>query len=198
MECNERKDLQQRKEIEIINLLKTANHSEKVLTELKNCNAIVISAPTEEVSMSVSLMTFDHRGNSYSIKPGNVLLNISKLIFAVPAATTAAASIIENNLVLKVCAFLLIWKELRACFAIDITSDEANVMIALWRACNNNHEIGVSEGLIATKQYLKSKHEDELSEYKYQKVLDNLIEIGSVEVIDDVIWLREWISKGYR
>lgn len=200
MKDNERKDLQHQKEQEIIKLLSIANYPETFFAEMKNNDAIVINAPIEEYSMSMNFMTkFSSRSEMYSIKPGNILLNISNLIFAVPAATVAGAGIFEDSLVFKVVAFLLIWRELRDCVTIEITSDEANVMIALWRACDKrNHKIEVSQGLIATNQYLNSKHQDELNEYKYQTTLDRLIKIQAIEVYDGIIWLRERISKKYR
>ena len=169
---------------------------------LRDSGFINITAPEEpeQRSFQMELLVLDSPRNykaGRSMKPGNIRLNFRKLISAIPDIIQIGYGIVEDVPILKICGALGLWKILRDIVTVDITKEQAFVMIALWNRCDHNHRISLELGMAATNELRRRCDEPELSEHEYNKVIDDLIRLECVEVTAGVIWLREWISKKY-
>lgn len=208
MEMTQRTDLQD----DVIQQLKTAateNLSVVLIDEnsdilliydiLAKSGFISISPPLEEPPM-MQFLTMDslrNYKNGRSIKPGNILLNIRKLIEAIPEAISIGAGMVCNNHIATVCGALSLWLKLRDIATINISKEQAFVIVALWKNCNPNHEISLDDGYIATNNLFKQYGEPEITNLKYNMIIDSLVKTECIELTEEIIWLREWISKNY-
>lgn len=170
-----------------------------IYNDLVNSRFISISPPLEEPPM-MQFLTMDSLRNykdGSSIKPGNILLNIRKLIEAIPEVVSIGTGMACDNLVITICGALSLWLKLKDIATINISKEQAFVIVALWKNCNSNHKILLSDGLIAANNLFNQYGEPEITSLKYNMIIDSLVEIECIELTEEIIWLREWISKNY-
>ena len=205
-----RKDLLDRKKTEIESIIREIcieqhdndqQSSDFLQFFLKN-ECLFLTYP-EEMPHTTQLIIINSSSkfqNGESIKPGNIMLNIKKLIDSLPDLTIACVAVSTEIPILKVCAFLNIWKMLRNIISIKITKDEAMTIIALWESCNKDRKITTSNGFDSVNAFLKNLSMNKYTMDKYIDILNKLKEIGSIELSKDdkdTLWLREWVSKKY-
>lgn len=174
--------------------------ADKLFDEFINNGYIKITPPKKEKPM-MYFMTFDQLSNyqkGQSVKPGNIVMNIKKLIASISDITAMAVSVYYDIPILKVCSALSIWQKLMDIMTVEIDRKQAVVIIALWKNCNSNHKINIDHGYECVNFLYKELEETEISWSDYNKVIDQLIKLKCIEIIDEVIWLREWVSKEYR
>ena len=125
-----RYDLQNNKETELIKIIDTVTNESSLDSSLlfenfkKNC--INITPPEEEPPM-MQFLTIDSLKNyksGQSIKPGNIKLNIKKLINTLPAIVETSVGILYDIPILQVCAALTLWKTLCNIFTVEITREQ--------------------------------------------------------------------------
>ena len=176
-----------------------SNDVSLIYNNLVTSRFVSISPPLEEPPM-MQLLTMDSIRNykdGSSIKPGNILLNIRKLIEAIPEVVSIGAGMVSDNHIVTVCGALSLWLKLRDIATINISKEQAFVIVALWRNCNSNHKISLDDGFIATNNLFNRYGEPEITSLKYNMIIDSLVKIECIELTEEIIWLREWISKNY-
>lgn len=198
-----RYDLQKDKENELLKIISSATNDSSLdpnlLLEDFKKNYLSITPPEEEPPM-MQFLTIDSLKNynsGQSIKAGNIILNIRKLISTFPNVIAASVSISYDIPILKICAALSIWKELHDVFTIEITREQAIVLVALWKNCDNTQHISLSDGFIAVNTLYKNLDDCVMNQTTYNRIIDQLINLKCIEVTDERIWLREWISRRY-
>lgn len=198
-----RYDLQNNKETELIKIIDTVTNESSLDSSLlfenfkKNC--ISITPPEEEPPM-MQFLTIDSLKNyksGQSIKPGNIKLNIKKLINTLPAIVETSVGILYDIPILQVCAALTLWKTLCNIFTVEITREQAIVLVALWKNCDVSHYINLSNGFDAVNTLYQKLDDCTMNQTIYNRIIDQLINLECIEVINEKIWLREWISQKY-
>ena len=104
-----------------------------IYNDLVNSRFISISPPLEEPPM-MQFLTMDSLRNykdGSSIKPGNILLNIRKLIEAIPEVVSIGTGMACDNLVITICGALSLWLKLKDIATINISKEQAFVIVAL-------------------------------------------------------------------
>ena len=205
----QRNDLKERIEKEITNNVieyiinaeqgKENDNNFLIYQNFLNSGFLQITPPEEEPPM-MHMLTMDSLKNyqqGSSIKPGNIRLNIKKLIETIPSVVEMAISIAINMPILQVCAALNIWKTLRNILTVEISREQAFVIVALWKNCNQSREISLENGYIATNALYEKLGETPISDTKYNHTIDALVALQCIELDEGIVWLREWISKQY-
>lgn len=170
-----------------------------IYNNLVKSRFISISPPLEKPPM-MQFLTMDPLQNykdGSSIKPGNILLNIRKLIEAIPEFVSIGTGMVCENPVITICGALSLWLKLRDIATINISKEQAFVIVALWRNCNSKHKISLDDGFTATNNLFNEYGEPEITSLKYNMIIDSLVKIECIELTEEIIWLREWISKNY-
>lgn len=170
-----------------------------IYNSLVRCGSVSIKPPLEE-KPKMQFITMDplrsyKKGNS--MKPGNILLNIRKLMEAIPDMVSVGAGMTYDNLLLTVCAALSLWVKLRDIATVEISKEQAFVIVALWRDCDPDREIALDDGFAAVNSLLKQYGEPEITYLKYNMVVDSLVEMQCIELTEGIIWLRESTSRSY-
>lgn len=201
-----RYDLQKNAEATLKDLvgryLYTANKNldvSAVYQEFVDSQFILISPPEEEPPM-MQYLTMDSLRNynwGRSIKAGNIQLNIKKLVDAFPSMIEMAVSMAVDIPILKICAGLNLWKSLRNIATVEISKEQAFVLVALWKNCDYNQKIALEDGLDAANALCGRYGEPQFTEIKYNQVIDTLVRLGCINLNEGVVWLKEQISKSY-
>lgn len=209
MEMNERNDLLD----DIVQLLEsniaetlssihvnTDVEAVQLYDRLVNAGYISITPPLEQPRFT-HYITMDLLGDfkvGGSIKPGNILLNIRKLIESIPEIVSIGAGIAaSNDLIIILLGALGLWLKMKSIATVNISKEQAFVIVALWRNCNSAHKISLDDGFVSTNELLKQYGEIPITNLKYNMVIDSLVKMRCMELTEGTIWLRECISKKY-
>ena len=202
-----RNDLLEIKQAEILSIIERTSislweediSSKDILQSFFKNGGLVITPPQQEPPMMRMLVvdSLNNYNKGESIKPGNIKLNICHLIESLPDLTEAAVGIAMDIPILKVCAALNIWKMLRAVTTVEITKEQAIVVVALWDNCNQQQRITLEKGFECFRSLYESIETSNCTWEQYIKLISDLEKIGSLELDSNGIWLREWISKRY-
>lgn len=171
----------------------------EIMEEFIESGGLIITAPQEESPM-MQMLTIDSLkdfNTGKSIKPGNIKLNIRHLLESMPEITTSIVEIATDIPILKVCAALNIWKIIRDIISVEITKEQAIAIIALWENCNHQHRITLEDGFDCFKTLYTNIEKSECTWEQYLKIINDLEKIDSIELDENEIWLREWVSKRY-
>lgn len=202
-----RNDLLEIKQAEILSIIERTSislweediSSKDILQSFFKSGGLVITPPQQEPPMMRMLVvdSLNNYNKGESIKPGNIKLNICHLIESLPDLTEAAVGIAMDIPILKVCAALNIWKMLRAVTTVEITKEQAIVVVALWDNCNQQQRITLEKGFECFRSLYESIETSNCTWERYIKLISDLEKIGSLELDSNGIRLREWVSKRY-
>lgn len=202
-----RNDLLESKQDEILSIIERTSillreediSSKDILQSFFKSGGLVITPPQQEPPM-MHMMVVDSLKNynkGESIKPGNIKLNIRHLIDFLPDLTAATVEIATDIPILKVCAALNIWKMLRDVTTVEITKEQAIVVVALWDNCNQQQRITLEKGFECFRTLYENIETSNCTWEQYIKLISDLEKIGSLELDSNGIWLCEWVSKRY-
>lgn len=202
-----RYDLLDNKKTEIVSIIERTNNlleekdisSENIMQYFLESGGLLITPPQQE-PIIMHMLTMDSLkdyNKGESIKPGNIKLNIRRLVGHLVGITEAAVGIAMDIPILKVCAALNIWKMLRDITTVEITKEQAITIIALWENCNQQQRITLEKGFECVKSLYEQIEKYECTWERYIELIDDLEKIDSLELDDNGIWLREWVSKKY-
>jgi len=176
------------------------NDTDVIVDELFSSEAIRMSSPTEPETV-IHMMTFDSIGKNFnggsSIKPGNIKINLKKLIRDIPEIALLGPTVVSDALVFKVMAAIVIWRTLRNAMTIKIEKADAATIIALWSKSNEANKIEIELGYNTVLQVYKQVDLDEISWERYIKILGELEKKEYIKIEETSIWLREWVSSNY-
>lgn len=202
-----RNDLLEIKQAEILSIIERTSislreediSSKDILQSFFKSGGLVITSPQQEPPMMHMLVvgSLHNYNKGESIKPGNIKLNIRHLIEFLPDLTAATVGIAMDIPILKVCAALNIWKMLRAVTTVEITKEQAIVIVALWDNCNQQQRITLEKGFECFRSLYENIETSNCTWEQYIKLISDLEKIGSLELDSNEIWLRECISKRY-
>lgn len=201
-----RNDLLEIKQAEILSIIERTSislqediSSKDILQSFLKSGGLVITPPQQEspVMHMLVLDSLHNYNKGESIKPGNIKLNIRHLIECLPDLTEAAVGIATDIPILKVCAALNIWKMIRTVTTVEITKEQAIVVVALWDNCNQQQRITLEKGFECFRFLYENIETSNCTWEQYIKLISDLEKIGSLELDSNGIWLCEWVSKQY-
>lgn len=157
--------------------------------------------PPEE-SSQLKLITIrpgGHRGGS-STKPGNVTLNMRKLVIAIASGilTIVGAFAAPWTLVLGA---LVTWDSLWSCLQLNLSEIEASVLWTLWKNRGEDDTVAKVQVLDAVNRERGHFGKRSLSEREVEDSLEDLQRMGCIEEPandNSRWWLREWVIIEYQ
>lgn len=159
-------------------------------------HSITVTAPDWELP-PYELITLHQGGKrgTTSTKPGNVMLDMRKLVTAV-ANGILTLSGAQNNPDLHLLALLVIWDTIWSCLHIKIGEVEASVLWALWMNLDKRNTVAkniVQEAVNRERDHFK---QHPLTAQVIDDALQNLKRMGCIEELENDVgrwWLREWV-----
>lgn len=140
------------------------------------------------------------RGGGTTTKPGNVVLNLRKLVVAIASGTLTITGAMAAPWALIVGA-LVTWDRLWSCLQLDISEVQACVLWSLWEARDDRDTVASADVVDAVNQERTAFGRQPLSTQEVDDALDDLAKMGCIERFagdSERWWLREWIRIKYR
>ncbi len=158
-----------------------------------------VSPPeTEELRMELIVMSRFGQGGR-TTKPGNLRLNMGRLMNSLAAGTLTAAGAATMPWTIPLAA-LVIWNDFYAQATVDLTEDDGSVIWAMW--LHNDHNTVADADLLSLVNEERTKAgRQPLPRSALDDVLTNLTRLRCVErsQAEPGRWcLREWVSVNYR
>jgi hypothetical protein len=159
-----------------------------------------ISAPErEEVAMELIVLRPGGGGGGRSRKPGNIALNMRKLVVALASSTLAISGIVANPLLAPLGA-LVLWDSIVSKMELDFQEREASVIWAMWLNRNERDHVA-REGLLDLVNKERQTHgRAALSALELDDACLALSKIGCIKPakgIESAWWLCEWIQVNF-
>ena len=159
--------------------------------------------PPEEPEITIGLITISSlydAPKASSRKTGNVVLNWRKLLDIVPDVSLAglgAATLPVAPQVAVALAGLYIWNKVWRGAIEELSDVEAVTILALWEHKNGRNKISEQEGFAKTNEVRGRYALPPLTSNQYTFAVNRLVSLGCIELVDGIIWLREWVRKKY-
>lgn len=159
-----------------------------------------LTAPYWE-SPPMRLMTLQPGGlgGGSTTKPGNVTLNLRKLVRAIGNGTLTIAGAMVAPWTLLIGA-LLTWDALWSCLRLEIGEDQACVAWVLWSMRDASNTVAKTEVFDAVTRERKRFGKQPLSTQEVDHALRELARMGCIKPsVNDPgrWWLREWVRVKY-
>lgn len=174
---------------------------DRISDEIKSVSINIRPPEKEKVIIHLMTMSASGRGGGKSIKAGNIVLNMRKLVKAIAEGTFAAISSYTYPW-LGILGFILLWESLREAAQIDLSENDAVVIWTMWSLRDKENDVVSENGLL-------DKVNDHLSNYNRVSIVQedidfSLINLEKIKCIirlksNPVTWrLVEYISHVYR
>jgi hypothetical protein len=165
--------------------------------------ATSISPPQEEepVIHFVTLSMAGRRGGS-SVKPGNILLDVRKLLTSIGKIGLASVAVaVAVNPWIAAFAVLVLWDDLYSRAKVDIQEREASVIWTIWIHKNDSKCIAKDGLLELVNQERSNSGRSALTQDELDDALGILIKMRCIaESRQDSsnLWVKEWVSINYK
>lgn len=165
-------------------------------------DACITTRPPEAAGSRIYYVTLGTmgQGGGASTKPGNIRLNLGKLMEAVASSTLAAVSATQAPWTAPFAA-LVIWTSLWRAAEVPVSETEAGVLYVMWLHKNEDRDV-LDVGLLQKCNAMLHKYgRPPLSSQQLNQALRKLSKIGTIERSPrgpELWWLREWVRVAYR
>jgi hypothetical protein len=159
-----------------------------------------ITAPYwEPPPMELVTMGPKGHGGGVTVKPGNIVLNLHKLVRAIAtgALTIAGTTAAPWTLILGA---LVTWDNLWSCLKLKINDVQACVLWSLWQARDARNTIAKASVLEAVQRERQAAGEQPLSQEQIDCALEDLAKMKCIKQSSsdpERWWLREWVKIKY-
>lgn len=127
---------------------------------------------------------------AHSRKPFNVFLNWRIFFSKLPELSLLAIGGSQSKLAAVLSAMVL-WKELWGLSRINLTETHAKILEIIWETYPTQlHELE----LLSTYNERYTSPEEILDTKRFAGLVDELCDIGCIELVDGKIWRREWMK----
>tara|TARA_R110001592_G_C13149786_1_gene748072 strand:- start:1493 stop:2113 length:621 start_codon:yes stop_codon:yes gene_type:complete len=163
---------------------------------------LVQTSPPEEENHQVHLIIMGHmgRGGGRSTKPGNIRLNIGKLMEAIASGVLTTVGAVQLPFTAPFAA-LLVWCSLLRSTQVAITETEGCVLYVMWVYKNQDRDIEKSTLLTLCNGLLEKYDKPLLTQGVLNESLSALQKIRAIETSPRSSakwWLRERAQVSYR
>lgn len=158
-----------------------------------------ITPPETQFLMEMITMRPGAGGGGRSVKPGNIRLNLRKMIVALAGGTLTAVGIASAPW-MAVLGALVIWDSVYSCLGADLDDGAASVAWTLWKHADDESTVA-KEGLIDVVNAERAKHnQNPLTPQQVRQSLWTLEKMRCISTSkgdDSRWWLREWVRVKY-
>jgi hypothetical protein len=160
----------------------------------------VVKAPKSELPRSeLSTIRPGGRGGGFTTKPGNVVLNLGKLVRAMATGALTIAGAMATPWTLLVGA-LVTWDSLWSCLKLEINDAQACVLWSLWQARDDHKTVAKADVFEAVQRERVAVGASPLSQQEIDYALEDLVKVRCIRQSSkdpERWWLREWVRVKY-
>ena len=165
-------------------------------------NFAEVDPPEKEDLFNIGLIVLNPggRGGGRSLKPGNVRLNMLKLMHAVAGGVASVVTAINTPWLAPFVA-VRTWHDLRASVDVTITERDAAVLWTMWKHRDGSNYVAEDGLLNAVDSEMAAHGHQSISQIELDDSLATLSKISTIARATSLKgnwWLREWIQVKYR
>jgi hypothetical protein len=134
-----------------------------------------------------------------SIRPGNVRLNMQKLVTAIAGGVLTGIGVVAAPWTVLLGGIVL-WAAIRDAATIQLTEREAAVLWAMWKNKDSKDRVDDEKLEALVNKERAENGYSALSKQEIDRAVDRLLQIGCIERAsgdEGKWWLREWIRQSY-
>jgi hypothetical protein len=171
---------------------------------LKLLDLIANVAPPEKEIRSMALVltsSYSGAGGGKSTKPGNVKINLVKLIGGLASGSLV---FVGGTGALPAWAFVMaaisLWTSLKGITTVNVTENEVAVLLTLWSLKDSDNVVHKSDNDIhdAANSYLTKQGRNGIGIADIRVAIQNLSKIGSIKPSRSGGWfVAEWVKVRY-
>ena len=196
------------KQAEVLSSLKTAlvdqglNYAEAESLAGEIFSAYVTTSPPEKEPTVMQFMTIGNSGfnGGKSTKPGNITLNMGRLIEALASGGLAAAGVSATPYLAPLAAIVL-WCSLWRTAQVSISETDAVVLYVMWMHKDGEYSVA-HDGLVEKcNAHLDKYGRSPVTQQQVDCSLKNLQAMETIQKSKQdksKWWLREWVRRTYR
>lgn len=130
-----------------------------------------------------------------SRKPGNIRLNWGKFFDTGTDVGAAAVGVAGQNGFVRAVIGLYIWNKVWRGSEAPLGDAEGSVIEALWRNYAGSRYVSSQDAFIFTNDLRQSRAVSPLSRREFEVAVDILVKMSCIKLVNDRLWLREWVRK---
>lgn len=165
-----------------------------------------IQTPTYEIpklETKFNLTRFDDtkawKGGAVNIKPGNITLNMHKLVTTVASGVLTIGGAVTAPWSIPFAA-LVLWDSIYSGIQCKLCEHDAVVLWVMWKLKDENNNVANEAVLPEANKELIREGRSEMTKPQFTDATDNLRAISCIEParqLPDHWWLREWCRVKY-
>lgn len=160
---------------------------------------VTIQPPKTSFTIGLAIMPSGGRGGGTSIKPGNVRMNIRKLVNAIASGVLTIVGVVQVPWTALFGA-LVVWESLYSSVEVKLTETEASVLWTLWLLKDDRFTVA-KDGLLSNVNSERQRYgRSPMTHTELGDSLSSLVRIKSIkQSADDPTrwWLCEWVRVSY-
>ncbi|MBE9515083.1 MAG: hypothetical protein IMY79_02975 [Chloroflexi bacterium] len=164
-------------------------------------NLIQVTPPEKEKpALEFIIMLRGGRGGGRSIKPGNMVLNIRKLITAVAGGGLTVVTAVAIPWTAPLAA-IVIWDRIWSNLKLELSEREAAIIWTMWMNRDDDNCVVDADLLVKVNSELAAYRRSSISRQELDDALETLKRMRCIERSrsDPSKWgLREWVRVTYR
>jgi len=164
---------------------------------IDNFTRITAPEPPEHKMYMTTIRHFSGGFSGQNLKPGNISLNMSNIMYAVTNGALAFSGAMTGAISPRIaCVFaaMVLWKDLYSSVKVDLSEKEALVLYTLWDEKDEDNCVPKHNLLVKTNETAKVFGGRELSELELDDCLRKLCQISCIKQSssdESKWWLRE-------
>jgi hypothetical protein len=161
---------------------------------------LTVTAPYSDASpLGRITMLEGGAGGAQSVKPGNIVLNLRKLIIAAANGTITVISTMASPWLVLLGA-LVVWDSLWSCVVVRISEQHASVLWAMWVKRDERQTIAISDVPLSVNRERARFGRAPLADSDIALAIESLHRMRCIELFapdPTRYWLREWVTLKY-
>lgn len=155
--------------------------------------------PPVEPPMVFEMITMRSSGSGegQSRKPGNIYLNMEKLMDVIPDVTLAAVGGATSPPWVLPFIGLYVWNKLWCSSKEELSETEATIIYVLWKHRNAKDKIAEDDAFEKTNGARNTAGIPLLKRGEFDQAVNRLVRMECIEIENGIIWLREWVCIKY-
>lgn len=201
------KELEGVAEQAILNFLKDTNfsgdtkHAQQIAAKVIN-QLVKVTPPEKEDYGKIHFITLQQSGygGARSVKAGNILLNMPKLITTLAGGVLTVAGAVEAPWT-ALFAAIVVWDSVWSGLTVELSEREAVTLWTLWKNRDESNCVPEAELLDKVNDELSSSGRSPISQTELNSSLEVLRKMSCIsrsKSDNSKWWLREWVRVSYK
>ena len=179
--------------------------AQEIVDGLVSANLLTIEAPIYEIEGDENVFTFTEikstadykRAHGKTKKPGNVIVNFKEMLWDIPDIGMGIEGLKSSSKAYIVLLALSILFKVIKSIIVKLDYSQVICLIGIRDVYNEKTGVDIEKARSYTADLVKSHELNDFNMDEYDKILDDLTQIGTIELLEGRIYLKEKVEVKY-